>query len=164
MIIPDKGVSSENLTCCSPLALQWQSNLWRVNSAGDSTQHCGAPVFVRISLVPLRWSLKSSCTVSASLTWRAAGWCWMYSRSPGTAVIHTTLASPSVCTHDEAVSVWHPQCLFVEYADCIGSCLKWVAVRNLYRISHIWRGWKWEQQGGSHSAHLGKVSLVQGWV
>ena len=59
----------------------------------------------------------------------------MYSRSPGTAVIHTTLASPSVCTHDEAVSVWHPQYLFVEYADHIGSCLKWVAARNLCRIS-----------------------------
>ena len=49
----------------------------------------------------------------------------MHSRSPGTAVIHTISVSPSVCTHDEAVSVSVSSVLlFVEYANCIGSCLK----------------------------------------
>ena len=79
----------------------------------------------------------------------------MHSRSPGTAVVHTISASPSVCTHDEAVSVWRPRCL-CSWSSCelhwilleAGSCEKSTQNQSLRTLEVDASECR---QGGSHS-------------
>ena len=97
-------------------------------------RRCG--LLVRKEVHRVTVVLTSISIIHHLLQHRVAGWCWMHSRSPRTAVVHTISASPGVCTHDEAVSVWHPRWL-CSWKWCELHCvlLKRVAVRSLRRIS-----------------------------
>ena len=101
----------------------------------------------------------------------------MYSRSPGTAVIHTTLASPSVCTHDVSMASSVLVCgicrlhwVLLEVGSCEKSMqnqshLKGMEVRATGRksfcILHIWGRFLWYRDEYSCLPKKRDVASVQ---